>query len=84
MSNTTKLLSLTAAVAASVVIFTSCESLWNDKDDTLSVLLIDVPFPADLVDKAIITIDSLRYPGKKGTVEGAGAGVSPLHVSCGM
>ncbi len=83
MSNTTKLLSLTAAVAASVVIFTSCESLWNDKDGTLSVLLTDAPFPADLVDKAIITIDSLDIR-EKGAVGEAGAGVSPLHVSCGM
>ncbi|MCB7130425.1 MAG: hypothetical protein J3T61_12910, partial [Candidatus Brocadiales bacterium] len=80
----TKLLSLTAAVVAVGAVFVGCESLWNDKDGTLSVLLTDAPFPADLVDKAIITIDSLRYPGKKGTVEGAGAGVSPLHVSCGM
>ena len=83
MSNTTKLLSLTAAMVGVGAVFMGCESLWNDKDGTLSVLLTDVPFPADLVDKSIITIDSLDIR-EKGTVEGAGAGVSPLHVSCGM
>ena len=63
MNNIKKLLSLTAAVVAVGAVFFSCESLWNDTGDgdtgTLTVLLTDGPFPADLVAEANITIDSL-------------------------
>ena len=68
MKKITKLLSLTAAVVAIVVIFTSCDSLWNDTGDgdtgTLSVLLTDAPFPADLVAEAIVIIDSMDIRAK--------------------
>ncbi len=58
MKNIKKLLSLTAAVAALGIIFTSCDAGDGDTG-TLRVLLTDGPFPADLVAEANITIDSL-------------------------
>jgi len=63
MNNIKRFLSLTAAVVALGAIFTSCDSLFNGNGDgdtgTLTVLLTDGPFPADLVAEANITIDSL-------------------------
>lgn len=62
MDNLAKSLIIATLVALGAV-FLSCESLWNGSEDkdtgTLSVLLIDTPFPADLIAEANITIDSL-------------------------
>lgn len=63
MKKITKLIPIATAVLAMGAFFASCESLWNDTGDedtgTLSVLLTDGPFPADLIAEANITIDSL-------------------------
>lgn len=63
MNSTKTFLSLTVAGVALGVVFTSCDSLFNDDKDedtgTLSVLLTDGPFPVDLVAEANVTIDSL-------------------------
>ncbi len=68
MNNIKKLLSLTAAVVALGVIFTSCDSLFNGNGDgdtgTLTVLLTDAPFPTDLVESAFVTIDSVVIHAK--------------------
>ena len=68
MKKMTKFLSLTAAVVALGAILTSCDSLFNDTGDddtgTLTVLLTDAPFPADLVDEAIVIIDSMDIRAK--------------------
>lgn len=68
MGKNTRFLSLTAAVAALGLVFMSCESLWNDQGDgdtgTLTVLLTDAPFPADLVESAFVTIDSVVIHAK--------------------
>ncbi len=68
-----KIIRLLPIAAAGVVLgafFTSCESLWNDTGDgdtgTLSVVLTDAPFPADLVAEANVTIDSLSIREKGG------------------
>lgn len=70
MNNIKRFLSLTAVVVALGAILTSCESLWNDTGDgdtgTLTVLLTDAPFPADLVAEANVTIDSLSIREKGG------------------
>jgi len=58
MIRRTKLFSLTALVVASGMVFSSCEDD-TDGEGTLSVLLSDAPFPADLVAEVNITIDSL-------------------------
>ena len=66
-----KIIRLLPIAAAGVVLgafFTSCESLWNDTGDgdtgTLTVLLTDAPFPADLVESALVTIDSVVIHAK--------------------
>ncbi len=70
MKNIKKLLSLTAAVVAVGAVFMGCESLWDGSEDkdtgTLTVLLTDAPFPADLVAEANVTIDSLSIREKGG------------------
>lgn len=69
-------LSLTAIALAVGVVFSGCESLFNDEEEgatgTLSVLLTDGPFPADLVAEANVTIDSLDIR-EKGTQDTEGA-----------
>ncbi|MFB0517448.1 MAG: DUF4382 domain-containing protein [Candidatus Neomarinimicrobiota bacterium] len=61
-SRITSLFMITVMVAFGMV-FLSCESLTDGSEDgdtgTLTVLLTDVPFPADLVAEANVTIDSL-------------------------
>ncbi len=58
MKKIAKFLSLTAAVVTLGAVWTSCD--WNSGNEgTLTVLLTDGPFPADLVAEANITIDSL-------------------------
>ena len=68
MNNIKKLLSLTAAVVAVGAVFFSCESLWDGSEDkdtgTLTVRLTDAPFPADSVESAFVTIDSLVIHAK--------------------
>ncbi len=68
MNNIKKLLSLTAAVVAVGAFFTSCDSLFNGNGDGdtggLTVLLTDAPFPADSVESAFVTIDSVVIHAK--------------------
>ena len=67
MKKIAKFLSLTAAVMALGAFFMSCEPFWNSGNEgTLTVLLTDAPFPADLVDQANVTIDSLSIREKGG------------------
>ncbi len=66
MKRMTKFLTLTAAVVVLAAVWTSCDSIWNSGDEgTLTVLLTDAPFPADLVAEAIVVIDSMDIRAKE-------------------
>ncbi len=66
MKRMTKFLTLTAAVVVLAAVFTSCDSIWNSGNEgTLTVLLTDAPFPADLVAEAIVVIDSMDIRAKE-------------------
>ena len=67
MTYTNKLLGITVIILSLAVGFTGCESPAEESDTgTLSVLLTDAPFPADLVAEANVTIDSLEVRQKGG------------------
>ena len=76
LNNIKIFLPLTALAAMLGMVFSSCDSLFNDNKDedtgTLSVLLTDGPFPADLVAEANVTIDSLDIR-EKNTQDTTGA-----------
>jgi len=62
------------AILALGLVVSSCESTTqNDETGTLSVLLTDAPFPADLVAEAIVVIDSIDIRAK-----GDGGGDGPF------
>lgn len=72
MTYANKLLGIAVLMVSLAVGFTGCESPAEESDTgTLSVLLTDAPFPADLVAEANVTIDSLDVRQKGG---GGGAG----------
>ncbi len=75
MNRINKLRSLTVVAVAVGVVFSGCELFDDEGDDTtgtLSVLLTDGPFPADLVAEANVTIDSLDIR-EKNTEDSTGA-----------
>ncbi len=67
MTYANKLLGITVLILSLAAGFTGCESPAEESDTgTLSVLLTDAPFPADLVAEANVTIDSLEVRQKGG------------------
>ncbi len=62
MKNIKTFLSLTVIALAVGVVFSGCDSLFNDEEEdtgTLSILLTDAPFPIEWVAEANVTIDSI-------------------------